>query len=169
MTTSQSYGNRLLVALSNSPSAVSLVRTVANNLADPEQTHITLMHYLLPVGWEHGGDDSPEAEAQRIRIEKVARQNEEYAEEKEERYFDRARQILEEAGVPTTQIKTNTRWDSMDAAHAVLDELRNGSYSAVVIGQHHHNLLDSLLGTSMADFLQKHVQNSIAIWAVPQP
>lgn len=165
--TSQINGNRLLIAISNHPAALDLVRTVACNLSEPEQAHITLMHYLVPITWEHGGDDSPQAEAERLHIEEIARQNEEYVEEKEDWYFDHARQLLEKAGVPAKQIKTCERWDAMDAAHAVLDDLRSGNFSTVVIGQHHHNLLDSLLGTSMASFLQKHSEG-VQIWSVPQ-
>jgi len=168
MTLPKQYGNRLLIALSNNPSTFDLIRTVARDLSEPDKMHIMLMHYLLPIGWEHGGGDSPEAQAQRARTEEIARQNERYEEEQEERYFDRARKILEEAGVPACQIKTSERWDSMDAAHAVLDELRSGSYSAVVVGQHHHNILDALFSTSMADFLQNHAKN-VMIWSVPQP
>ncbi|MEZ4680277.1 MAG: hypothetical protein R2932_39265 [Caldilineaceae bacterium] len=83
---------------------------MARNLDYPKNVHVTLMHYLLPVGWEHGGDDSPEAEAEREHIEAIARHNERAAEEQEERNFDKAKAILEAAGVPGNQIKTSERW-----------------------------------------------------------
>ncbi|MEZ4617538.1 MAG: universal stress protein [Caldilineaceae bacterium] len=166
--TQEVIGNHILIAMSNTPAALELAQTVARNLDYPKNVHVTLMHYLLPVGWEHGGDDSPEAEAEREHIEAIARHNERAAEEQEERNFDKAKAILEAAGVPGNQIKTSERWDTVDAAHAVLDELRHGVYSTVVVGQHHHTFLDALFGTSMADYLQHHIGNKVAIWSIPQ-
>ena len=166
--TRETIGNRLLIAMSNRPAALDLVRIVANELPDPKATHVTLMHYLLPMGWEHGGDDSPEAIAERKRIEAIEAQNEEKAEEQEEQFFAEAQTILEEAGVPASQIQTSERWDSADAAHAVLDELKAGRYSTIVVGEHHDTFLDALFGTSMNEFLQRHVGNQVTIWSIPQ-
>ncbi|MCB0105994.1 MAG: universal stress protein [Caldilineaceae bacterium] len=166
--TNEMIGNRILIAMSNRPDALELVRTVADHLRSPAATHVTLMHYLLPMGWEHGGDDSPAAVAEHKRIEALAAQNEEEAEAQEESNFAKAQAILEAAGVPATQIKTSERWDSTDAAHAVLDELRQGVYTTVVVGEHHHNFLDALFGTSMTEFLQRHVGNKLTVWSIPQ-
>ncbi|MEZ4865218.1 MAG: universal stress protein [Caldilineaceae bacterium] len=164
----EKVGGHLLIAISNTASALDLVRRVADQLAEPEKVHITLMHYMLPINWEHGGGDSPAEIAQRLRTEERARQNELYEERVEERYFDKARAILEEVGVPASQIKTSEHWDSMDAAHAILDELQQGAYSTVVVGEHHHNLLESLFSTSVADFLESHTRG-VKLWAIPLP
>lgn len=161
-------GNHILIAMSNTPAALDLVRTVALNLNEPQNAQVTLMHYLLPMGWEHSGADTPAAKAEHARIEANARRNELAAEDQEEHIFTKAQAILEAAGVTAAQIKTSERWDSTDAGHAVLDELQQGLYSTVVVGQHHHTFLDALLGTSMSDFLRRHVGNNVTIWSVPQ-
>lgn len=159
-------GNNLLIAMSNTSASLKLVEHVARHLPDPPHTRITLMHYLQPTMWEHGGDvESPEKLKEILETEDQQFQNEEREEERTERYFDQATAILQQNGVPEANIQTTIDWDDRDVAAAILDELHSGRYTAVAVGQHHHDILDRLLGGSLADTLRRHTEN-VALWTI---
>lgn len=162
----KTIGNHVLIAMDTTPESLSLVRSVASALPNPAQTRVTLFHYLMPLLWEHGGDDSdPAAQRELERELKQLRRSEAEVEAKTDRYFDQATAILQQAGVPASHVDTKMDWDERDVAHAVLAELRAGVYSTVIVGQGHSNLFDRLFGRSLQDFLESEA-HGVAVWAV---
>ncbi len=152
--------------MSDRSASLRLVQSVAHQLADPAHTRLTLFHYLEPVYWEHGGVNRPE-EAKELR-----RQEQEWltCERDQEvitsRYFQQARSILRRAGVPAGNIRTKMTWDTNNVAEAALAELKAGDYTTVVIGRHHHSLFERLLGGDLADILERHEKQQVAVWSV---
>jgi nucleotide-binding universal stress UspA family protein len=161
----KNLGDRLLIALSDTPESLEMLRQVAKNLPNPANTFITLMHYLAPIYWEHGGVESPE-DLEQIRHEEERIEEAEIEEEQEtEHYFERARTILERAGVPSQQIDATVHYDENSAAEAVLTELKDGAYTGVIMGAEHHTKLLGLLGGPVTDVLRKHDPN-VVVWVV---
>ncbi len=159
-------GNNVLIALSNQSASLRLVQTVARQLADPARTRITLFHYLDPIYWEHGGVSRPE-DREELRQQEQQWLASEYNQEViTSRYFQQARSILYRAGVPAGNIRTKMTWETNDVAEAILAELNAGDYTTVVVGHHHHSLFDRLLGGDLADILERHERQQVAIWSV---
>jgi nucleotide-binding universal stress UspA family protein len=160
-------GDNLLIAMSNRPASLDMVRSVARQLPNPAHVKITLMHYLAPIYWEHGGGTNREA------IEEIHRQEGEWVEQEyrrealTEQYFARAQSILLAAGVPASRIRTKMAWDANDLPEAVLSELQAGNYSTVIIGRHHHTVLYELLQGELADVLRRHAEN-INVWVIEE-
>ena len=82
-----------------------------------------------------------------------------------EHYFEQARQILTKAGIAACHIHTKEEWDAADVADAILQELKRGAFTAVIIGQHHHNMLVDLFGRDLAHVVQKHAPH-VAVWQI---
>ena len=160
-------GNRLLIALSDTPESMAMVRYVANELDDPANTHIKLMHYLAPIYWEHGGADPGEDRTFIKREEEQIEEMERESDEETEHYFDRASAILEHAGVPHQQIDTTLRYDENSVSEAVLDELKAGAYTGIIMGARHHRELLGLLSNSVTEVLHKHDKN-VVMWVVDE-
>lgn len=159
-------GQHLLVAMSNTLASLALVEHIAQHLPEPTHTSITLMHYLQPIAWEHGDD----TEARRklrdsVKSEEQALEDEQIVEKRTERYFDQASKVLQSVGVRADQIQTRLRWDDQDVANALLNELRSGQYTSVIVGQHHHDFLSRLLGLNLADILQRQ-RTEIKLWVI---
>jgi transketolase len=154
-------GNSLLVAIDDTPISLTTIKEIAASLPDPEHTDVTLMHYLAPVYWEYGGDDLATAQI----LEKAAWINEYKEEQQTERYFAQAESILAAAGVTASHIHVKEEWDAADVAEAILQELQEGAYTTVVIGQHHQHYLAELLGRDLASILRKHTEHTI-VWAI---
>ena len=155
-------GHNVLIALSNRSTSLRLVQVVARRITDPAHTQITLFHYLESIYWEHGG----------INREGWRQQAQEWlaCEHDQEvitsRYFQQARSILYRAGVPAGNIGARMTWDTNNAAEAILAELKAGDYTTVVIGRHHHSLVDRLLGGDLADVLERYEEPPVAVWCV---
>ncbi len=159
-------GNNVLIALSNRSASLRLVQLVARRITNPAQTRITLFHYLEPIYWEHGGIDRPE-EAEELRQQAQEWLAHEHDQEViTSRYFQQARSILYRAGIPAGNIRAKMTWDTNNAAEAILTELKAGDYTTVVIGRHHHSLVDRLLGGDLADVLERHEKEQVAVWCV---
>ncbi|MFL7840255.1 MAG: transketolase [Candidatus Promineifilaceae bacterium] len=154
-------GNSLLVAVDDTTSSLAMIVQLALSLPDPAKIEATLMHYLSPVYWEYGGGDS--ATANILEHEALAQ---ELAEQHlTATYFAQAREILENAGVAATHIHVKEEWDANDVAGAILSELQQGAFTAIVIGRHHHNSLARLFGLDLAAILHKHAPD-IVIWTI---
>ncbi len=169
MTTAKHNGkSSLLIAMNYTPDSIDLVRSVANKLSDPQRTRVTLMHYLTPLYWEHGGDLTDKRELrENVQEEKRITRIENWEEDKTRQRFQEARVILQEAGVPAANIRAELADQAKDTAHAVWSEVQNGEYSAVVVGQHDQSTLDRLFGSSLVDFLRQRAHDT-AVWVVPQ-
>ena len=162
----ETIGDRLLIAMDDTPAALELVRAATTHLSDPLHTSVTLFHYLTPLLWEHGGDDTnPEARQELEQELEQVQLDDEQEETEIERYFQQAAALLQKAGVPANQIQTKLNGDAADAAHAVLTELGSGSYSAVVVGLGHASGFERLLGLSLADVVRKEAKGT-TVWAV---
>lgn len=158
-------GKHLLVAMGNTPASLTMIRTIAAELSDLSDNRITLMHYMTPIFWEHGGDHSPEGLAEIRREEEQWEAREHEAEQAADSYFELARSILEKAGVPPDHIETKLCWEGDDVCDAIQNELADGHYSSVVVGQHHHGILSRLLHNTVADIISRRA-GDIPIWVV---
>ncbi|MCB9419913.1 MAG: transketolase [Ardenticatenaceae bacterium] len=154
-------GSNLLVAMDDSPLSLDTIRDMVAALPDPAHTDVTLMHYLSPVYWEYGGGDPVAASI----MEDTAWQLERKEEQLTEKYFAKAKAILAEAGIGTTHVRTVEDWEAADVADAILQEVKQGVFTAVVIGQHHHHTLAELLGRDLASILRKHTPYT-AVWSI---
>jgi transketolase len=162
--TPANLGNHLLVAMDNDPDSLELVRYMAQRLPDPADTDVTLMHYLAPMFWITGAGTG---EMYRYDWEQIRKLEEMEATVTDE-YFSEARVILQESDVAAVHVHTQKNWESVpDVARAVLDELANGVYTAVVVGRHHHHALTRLLNRDPGDILTK-LAKDVAVWVVKQ-
>jgi transketolase len=161
LNTPANLGNSLLVAMDDTPMSLTTIKEMAASLPDPAHTEVTLMHYLTPIYWEYSVGNPAAArvlaEAARVRTHKE--------EQRTEQYFAQAQTILAAAGVSATHTHLKEEWEAADVANAILQELQEGVYTAVVIGQHHHNSLAELLGRDLASILRKHTEHT-AVWAI---
>ena len=164
-TVPEKLGDKLLVAMSNSPASLNLVQIVADQIPDLAATEVTLMHYLSPIYWEHGGvDNARDAQVLHNEEEEIW-QEEETKEAQTRRYFEEARKILIEAGVPAGNIHMKWAYDEPSVTDAILDTLESGHYTAVVVGRHHHNHLEHAIQFSFTDKIRQYV-GDITIWVV---
>lgn len=154
-------GNNLLVAMDDSPVTLTTIEQIGRRLPEPARTEVTLMHFLSPVYWEYGGGDLATAGL----LEQAAWLQERQEEKLTEAYFAQAREILANAGVSATHIHTKEEWNAADVANAILQELQQGAFTAVVIGQHHHTLLSDLFGGDLASVLNEHAPG-IVVWTI---
>jgi hypothetical protein len=157
-------GNHLLVAMGNDQNSLELVRYMARRLPDPADMDVTLMHYLAPMFWITGAG---QGEMHRYDWEQISKLEQMEATVTDE-YFAEARGILQEAGVAAVHVHTEKKRESVpDVARAVLDELADGVYTAVVVGRHHHHALGRLLNRDPGDILTKRVKG-VFVWVIEQ-
>lgn len=157
-------GNNLLVAMDDSPGSMTMIRELASLLPDPTHTEVTLMHYLAPVYWEYGGGNQETATL----LEKQVWEWERNEEQLTEQYFEKAQDVLQHSGVAATQIHAKENWDARDVANAILCELEQRAYTAVVIGQHHRSILDRLLSLDLATTLRNHTNEDTVVWVLEE-
>ncbi|MEZ4837441.1 MAG: universal stress protein [Caldilineaceae bacterium] len=160
-------GTNILIALGDRPTSLDLVRSVAGAIHAPKQTRITLMHYLMPIYWEHGGEENdPQALKERLQEELQVEEDEEDEEQRAQKHFAKAQAILQKVGVPAANVRTELAWEEVDAAHAVLDELKRGEYTSVIIGEHDTDFLTRLIDPPMAEIIRRHA-GDVTVWTVP--
>jgi transaldolase/glucose-6-phosphate isomerase len=161
----ENLGNSLLIAMSNTPDSLALIRVVATWVPGLAHKTITLMHYITPVYWEHGGGSSPKE------LETIRKEEEQIWENERNRvtltrsYFEEARFILQDAGVHPDQIHTKIVYEGETIADTILGQLKEGYYSAVIIGSHHHATLFGLLKNNLADVIHRHAAY-VHVWAI---
>jgi hypothetical protein len=161
----RNLGKNLLIAMGNSPASLRLVQIVADSVPDLAETQITLMHYLAPVYWEHGGIDTRK-DLTALHAEEDEVWQEERAEQiTARRYFEEGRSILVAAGIPQEHIHTKYAYEENDVTEAVLDALKAGHYSAVIVGKHHHDYLERALAFSFTAIMHRHVAD-VVVWVV---
>ncbi len=161
----ENLGKNLLIAMSNSLASLHLVRIVADAIPDLAETEITLMHYLAPVYWEHGGVDNFE-DLQALHNEEETVWQEEHTDlVTTHHYFEKARTILIEAGIPSQHIHTKYAYEENGVTEAILDTLKAGHYSAVIVGKHHHDYLEQALKFNFTTTIHQH-QADVVVWVV---
>jgi transaldolase/glucose-6-phosphate isomerase len=161
-------GRNLLIAMDDMPESIAMVRIVAHQLPNPSEVKVTLMHYIAPIFWEYDASPSPEKqEAIHKEIDKFWKEERELH-ARTMSYFDRAKIILQDVGVLADQIETRIYLDENFARDAILDELKRGAYSTVVVGGHHNHSLFHILDSSIAGYIQRHARD-IQVWIVEAP
>ncbi len=161
----ENLGNSLLIAMSNTPESLALIRAVATWVPGLAHKTITLIHYITPVYWEHGGASSP------AEVEMIRKEEEQIWESEHNRitltqsYFEQARFILQDAGVHPKQIQTKIVYEGESVADTILIQLKEGYYTGVIIGSHHHKTLFGLLNNSLADVIHRHAEY-VQVWAI---
>ncbi|MCA9915012.1 MAG: universal stress protein, partial [Anaerolineae bacterium] len=161
-------GKHLLIAMSNSPESLVLIRTLIGQVPGLIHKEVTLMHYIAPALWEQGhGGGSSAKDIQAIRDEEQQVWDDEQSHiSLTHSYFDEAQFILEDAGVPKDHIHMKITHEGDSVADAILSELKGGHYSAVVIGAHHVRKLSRSLQNDLADVIQSHAGRNVHVWAI---
>jgi len=155
-------GKHLLIAVDNNERSLKMTQDIADCIPAPSKTHITLIHYIEPVYWEHGGDC-----LETVRhIEKQILETEQGIEAKTDQYFAKSQAILKNVGV--SQIKTKKCWAAHNVADAILQELENGFYTGVIMGGHLHTPFAQLFIRSPVDIVCQHAKNVI-VWLIENP
>jgi len=157
-------GNHLLVAMNNDQDSLNLVRYIAERLPNPGNTEVTLMHYLAPLLWM---SRTGEGEMDFYDWKQI-QQMEELEATITQESFAKALIILQEAGAAAVHMRTKRHWESIPGlVRAILDELSDGRYTAVVVGRHHHHALGRLLKRDPGIILRKRAKG-VAVWVVEQ-
>ncbi|MFN2203952.1 MAG: universal stress protein [Caldilineaceae bacterium] len=157
----------LLIAMTNTQESLKLIQSVADREADLAHLHVTLMHYLVPIYWEHGGDTSDEQELQEIlREERRVLRTEEMQEKRSRDYFQEAKAILVDAGVPAENIHSCLTSDGADVAEAILQEIKDGHFTAVVVGQQDRSMIEEMFEESLGEFLKRNTSET-KVWEIP--
>jgi len=159
-------GNHLLVAMNDDQDSLDLVRHVAGCLPDPAETEITLIHYLAPMVWATGIGDI-DGELSTYDWDLIATLEKMEADITQE-VFAQARDMLQKAGVAAVHIHAKTMPVPFPSVtQAVLDDLAEGIYSAVVVGRHHHHALARLLRRDPGAVITKQARG-VTVWVVEQ-
>jgi len=154
-------GNSLLIVMSNTPGSLVIVRTVAQHLTDPLQTEITLAHYLEPVLWENGSTTIVQ------RLESLFQHEEGLlaSTASTDHYFRQGHVIFRQAGIPPAHIHLEPTWNRPEVAAARVARLAAGLYSAVIIAQHHYDVIYRLLNVTLTEIVARHGSRA-AVWII---
>lgn len=153
-------GARILVVMDNCDSCLEMLQMLTEALPNMAERRFTLLHCIPTVYWEHGGDSGEEGA-------KLIRKMGEEAFRTTEAYFDQARSILIESGVPAGSIQTVTDCQSSDVTQATLTQLRLLPYSGVIVSHQHHHLVNQLTGRSLLRWLRRGIPN-VTVWVVDE-
>lgn len=166
--TNWSTNERILIAIGGRPEDRRLIDAIIQQIHAPQQTWITLIHYMVPLYWEHGViPDEPEGLEELNAEEAQMETDEEAAAEEAKAHLSALRNTLIKAGIPAEHIQERLDWDAPDTAQALLRELREGAYTVLAVGKHHHDFLTRFLHQSLADYLRKHAPEGVTVWVVP--
>jgi nucleotide-binding universal stress UspA family protein len=159
---------RILVAVDESENSDRAVRYVGSLLRGSADAEITLFHVLKPMPrglLEHGGSESPTAEAQlsrQLREEQEAWIRQEI--ESECPILVKACQTLAQAGFEGRQVALRTGHEE-DVARNVLEEAERGNHDTIVVGRHGTSRVKRLFGGGVTDQILRDAKG-FAVWVV---
>lgn len=153
-------GQYILIVMDNHEPCLNMLRSIAEVMPGVASRYFTLIHCVPALYWEHSGSSSEEAaqvwqkETQEFRMTQG--------------YFDKARAILEQAGVPAGHIRTITDVDAADTAAAVLKELRQHIYTGVILSCKHGHLVNRLTGRAVFNWFRSQLPD-VTVWVPDSP
>jgi len=161
----------ILVSVDDSDASTRVVRYVADVIGSREGFRIRLFHVLPPLPpsmLEFGGAEDPKRERTLDRNVEDARDEWlEAAQKATQAVFDKAKSILEDAGVPPESLETQfgISVSQGDVVTDILEEARENDFGTIVAGRHSFSKLRELFEHHLADELVRHGQG-LTIWVV---
>ncbi|MBK8026387.1 MAG: hypothetical protein IPK19_34615 [Chloroflexi bacterium] len=139
-------GPNILVVMENASAFYDGLRTVATRFPDLPHTFFTLFCCCPTHYWEHGGGEPLD-----VRREVTAAwRAEETAFSQADQCVEHATAILSNAGVPAAHIQS-VKSAADNRVNAVIDELRHGAYTGVLLANTQIDLVRRLEAKGMTD------------------
>lgn len=150
-------GNRILIIVDCDDACVQMFKQLVHAMPDIEKRRFTLFHFIPTTFWEHGGDPSPKARQafknDSTRIWEV----EEHLHHETEDYFTKVQTVLEDAHVPTTHIKTRSMIHPGGLTSAIIDVLKQDTFTGVILSCRHVWLARILQHRSLFKWLMGNI------------
>ena len=163
--------NRFLVAIDETEGSMRAVEYLARMVGSRPDAEIRLLHVLPPLPPEllETGGAPDEASQARIEAEQEAEQRAWVAEAtvQAQPVFDRARSILEGAGVPAGSVEAHA-FDAIPEDRVpgrILDAARHCGCGTVVMGRHARSWIGRLLRQHIAEAVVKD-GHGFTVWIV---
>jgi nucleotide-binding universal stress UspA family protein len=161
----------ILLAVDESEETTRVVQYVADVIGNRKDFRIRLFHVLPPLPaalLEFGSSEN--AERERSLDRKTEAQRDEWlgaAEEATQPVFEKAKDILETAGVPTECLETQfgISVNQGDVMTDILEEARENDFGTIVVGRQSFSPLKELFEHHLADELVRH-GDGLTIWVV---
>jgi nucleotide-binding universal stress UspA family protein len=162
---------KILLTVDESEETMRVVQYVADVIGSRNDFRIRLFHVLPPLPpnlLEFGGAENPKRERSLDR--KIEDQRDEWlsaAQEATQPVFDKAKNILEAAGVPPGCLETQfgISVNQGDVMVDILEEAREDDFGTIVAGRHSFSALKELFEHHLADELVRH-GHGLTIWVV---
>jgi nucleotide-binding universal stress UspA family protein len=159
---------RILLAVDDSDHSNRAVRYVGSLLHRTPDVAVTLFHVLKPMPrklMEHGGSESPAAEA-RLGTELRDDQDAWLRKEREAEcpVLTKAGERLEKSGFDMSNVTLKFGHED-DVARNILEEARSGHHETIVVGRHGTSGLKRIFGGGVTDQLLRDAKG-FAIWVI---
>lgn len=157
-----------LLAVDESENSHRAVQYVGSLLRRTPDVAVTLFHVLKPMPrelLEHGGSESPSAEAQlgaQLRTDQGAWIQKE--QETECHVLRKARETLTQSGFDTSRVALKFGHED-DVARNILEEARSGYHETIAVGRHGTSRIKRIFGGGVTDQLLRDAKG-FAIWVV---
>lgn len=153
-------GDDILVVMDNCPTCIDMLRRVCSRLNQLDRKYFTLLHCCPAIYWEHGGNADANMQQQ---IDAVW-QAEEAEFNQTQYFFEQAKQVLQEAGVPASHIYTTTASNKRGLLDATMSELKLKTYSGVIISSIHTDIINRLYGRGVTDIFRRLPK--VTVWPI---
>ena len=159
---------RVLLAVDESENSHRVVQYVGSLLRRTPDVAVTLFHVLKPMPrelLEHGGSESPAAEAQ-LSVQLQSEQDAWIRKERESEchVLRKACETLTQSGFDTSHVALKFGHED-DIARNILEEARNGHHETIVVGRHGTSRIKRIFGGGVTDQLLRDAKG-LAIWVV---
>jgi nucleotide-binding universal stress UspA family protein len=159
---------RMLVAVDESENSMRAVRYVGSLLGRTPDVAVTLFHVLKPMPrelLEHGGSESPVAEAQ---LGEQLRQDQHAWVRSEQEanclVLQKANDTLTASGFDNNRVALKFGYEDNIAAN-ILEEAREGGHETIVVGRRGVSRITRMFGGGVTDQLLRDAKG-FAIWIV---
>jgi nucleotide-binding universal stress UspA family protein len=159
---------RVLLAVDESENSHRVVQYVGSLLRRTPDVAVTLFHVLKPMPrelLEHGGSESPAAEAQ-LSVQLQSEQDAWIRKERESEchVLRKACETLTQSGFDTSHVALKLGHED-DIARNILEEARSGHHETIVVGRHGTSRIKRIFGGGVTDQLLRDAKG-LAIWVV---
>ncbi len=159
---------RVLLAVDESENSHRVVQYVGSLLRRTPDVAVTLFHVLKPMPrelLEHGGSESPAAEAQ-LSVQLQSGQDAWIRKERESEchVLRKACETLTQSGFDTSHVALKFGHED-DIARNILEEARSGHHETIVVGRHGTSRIKRIFGGGVTDQLLRDAKG-LAIWVV---